>query len=475
MDVYDTLMEQCGFEPEHAKSYKPTLIKGLEKLLVKEENVKFAVTQRLPKCWSLDLMGIRKLLGCWLREFIRIAVPAPEEERLCHTYFAQPGMAYLQPIKLADPKIQIGVPDWVGSYVGASFFNVGWKYVEAAEKEGIAVDQFSCSLNKIRYGMHVQGILPRADASIGFHSFCDDAPMVDQLINDWNGTPVFTPYRVRDIHFKGDPFDEANMKYFADTLEDGHRQIEKTLDIKLTPEHKEQALNLMVELSANVVAPLSEFMKADPAPLNANDLSFALFTTATVFDTGYEDLFEAINILNVELAERVAKGEGVVPKGTPRVSWRLINSVGCPWLIPLCHEIGLSADFIEAFLLGTNQFTRSMEAQAENNMYMMMGKFLAMVSALGTSMEYLYETTSEHIRDYKIDGLISTAYRGCRAWSSHSLILAKMLEERENIPCITPDIDIFIDRGDFPQERMRTVLETFANIVNRSKKEKEGV
>ncbi len=105
----------------------------------------------------------------------------------------------------------------------------------------------------------------------------------------------------------------------------------------------------------------------------------------------------------------------------------------------------------------------------------MMGNFLAMVSALGTSMEYLYDTTTEHIRDYKIDGLISTAYRGCRAWSSHSLILSKMLEDRTEIPCITPDFDIFIDRGDFPQERMRTVMETFANIVNRFKAKKEGV
>jgi benzoyl-CoA reductase/2-hydroxyglutaryl-CoA dehydratase subunit BcrC/BadD/HgdB len=475
MDVYDQLMELCGFEKERAESYKPTLKKGLEKLLVTEENVKFAVTKRLPDCWSLELKGIRKLLGCWLREFIRIAVPAPEEERLCHTYFAQPGMAYLQPVKIADPRIQIGVPDWVGSFVGAAFFNVGWKYVEAAEREGCAIDQFGCSLNKIRYGLHVLGIVPKADASVGFHSFCDDAPMVDQLINDWDGTRICTPYRVRDIHFKGNPFDEANMKYFADSLEDGHKQLEKWLDIELTPEHKAEAVTLMVELSATVVAPLTEFMKADPAPLNANDLCFALFTVATVFDTGYDDLFEAINILNAELAERVAAGEGVVPKGTPRVSWRLVNPVACPWVVPLCHEVGLSADFIEAFLLGATQFNLSMEAQAETNMYMMMGKFLAMVSALGTSMEYLYDTTAEHIRDYKIDGLISTAYRGCRAWSSHSLILAKMLEERAQIPCITPDFDIFIDRGDFPQERMRTVMETFANIVNRSKAKREGV
>ncbi len=469
MDVYDKLMEQCGFDEERAASYKPTLIKGLDKLLVNEENVQFAVTERLPKCWTLELEGIRKLLGCWLREFVRVAVPEENEQRSCHTYFAQPGMAYLQPVKIADPNIQIGVPDWVASFVGAGFFNVGWKYVEAAEKEGCAIDQFGCSLNKIRYGLHVLGIVPKADASIGFHSFCDDAPMVDQLINEWNGTKVWTPYRVRDIHFKGDPFDEGNINYFASSLEDGHRWLEKCLDLELTQEHLTESVNLMVELSANVVAPLTEFMKADPAPINTNDLAFALFTTATVFDTGYDDLFEAINILNVELAERVANGVGVVPKGTPRVSWRLTNSFGCPWVVPLCHEVGLSADFIEAFLLGTTQFTRSMEAQADPNLYMMMGKFLAMVSALGTSMEYLYETTLEHIREYNIDGLISTTYRGCRAWAAHSTILAKMLSERDNVPCITPDFDMFIDRGDFPQERMRTILETFANMVKRTK------
>ena len=124
MDVYDKLMEQCGFDAARAADYKATLVKGLDKLLVTEADVRFAVTERLPTCWTLELAGIRKLLGCWLREFIRIAIPAPNEERACYTYFAQPGMAYLQPVKIADPNIQVGAPDWVASFVGAGFFNV---------------------------------------------------------------------------------------------------------------------------------------------------------------------------------------------------------------------------------------------------------------------------------------------------------------------------------------------------------------
>jgi hypothetical protein len=44
-----------------------------------------------------------------------------------------------------------------------------------------------------------------------------------------------------------------------------------------------------------------------------------------------------------------------------------------------------------------------------------------------------------------------------------------MIEDRIGIPCITPDVDIYIDRGDFPKERMRTLLETFADVVKRSK------
>lgn len=96
-----------------------------------------------------------------------------------------------------------------------------------------------------------------------------------------------------------------------------------------------------------------------------------------------------------------------------------------------------------------------------------------MVSVLGTSLEYMFRCDEEHIKEYKIDGFISTGYRPCRTLEGHSLILARMIEERIGIPCITPDVDIYIDRGDFPKERMRTLLETFADIVKRSKAKKE--
>ncbi len=123
--------------------------------------------------------------------------------------------------------------------------------------------------------------------------------------------------------------------------------------------------------------------------------------------------------------------------------------------------------------MGAAQFNKAMEINAETDIYQMMVKILSFVSAAGTSMEYLYETTIDHLKEYKIDGMIAGANRCCRAWTSHSLVLAKLIQERTGLPCITPDIDMFIDRGYFPQERMRTVLETFADIVKRPKRERE--
>jgi len=474
MDVYDELLKLCGFEPGEAKDYKPTLKEGLGKLLVTEDDVRFAVTERLPKCWSVNLEGMRRVLGCWLREYIRLAIPTPDETRICHTFFPQLGMAYLHPIKLADPTVRVGLPDFLATFVGAAFFNVGWKYVEAAEREGAAIEQIGCSLNKIRYGLHILEIVPRVDASICFHSLCDDAALTDQLIHEWDGTNVYTPYRVRDIAFDGDPFDETNIEYFVASLEEGHRKAEEWLSIKIKPEHKTKAMELLVELSTKTYVPILEFMKVDPAPLNGNDLLHAFFPIAVPFDTGYDELFKAHDILQEELKEMVDQGKGVVPKGTPRVTWRIMHPWGCPWIIPMCHELGLSADFGEAFLIGGMQFNKAAEIwERATDVYRMTAGFLPMVSVLGTSLEYMFRCDEEHIKEYKIDGFISTGYRPCRTLEGHSLILARMIEERIGIPCITPDVDVYIDRGDFPKERMRTLLETFADIVKRSKAKKE--
>ena len=474
MDEYDELLNLCGFEPNEAKDYRPTLEDGLERLQVTQEDVRFAVEERLPKCWSVHLQGMRKILGCWLREYIRIAIPTAEETRICHTCFPQLGMAYLHPIKLADPSVRIGIPDILASVVGSSFFNVGWKYVEAAEREGCAIEHIGCSLNKIRYGLHVLGIVPRVDASICFHSLCDDAPLVEQLVHDWDGTNVYTPYRVRDIAFDGDPFEEANIKYFESSLKEGHLKAEEWLGIQIEPEQKRKAAELLAELSAKTFLPILEYMKADPAPLNANDLLHAILHIGIPFDTGYERLFEAHAILQRELKEMVDGGAGVVAKGTPRVAWRILHPWACPWLVPMCHELGLSADFSEAFLLGEVQMNKNAEVYAQaTDLYTLIGGILPMVSALGTSVEYMFRCHKDMISDYKIDGFVSTGYRPCRTFQGHSLILARMIEERIGIPCVTPDVDLYIDRGDFPKGRMRTLLETFADVVKRSKAGRE--
>lgn len=477
MDVYDELMKLCGFEPDEAKEYKPILKEGLGKWLVTEDDVRFGVTERLPKCWSTNLEGMRKILGCWLKEFIRVVMPTPEETRICHVLYPQPGMLYLEPIKRADPTVQVGVPDMLATLVGSAYFGVGWKYVEAAEREGAAIEQITCSLNKARYGLHILGILPRAEASLAFHTFCEDAALADQLIYEWDGTNTWTPYRVRDIPFDGDPFDEENIKYFAASLKEGHRKAEEWLGIEIRDEHREEAMEILGRGFMEIMSPIWGQMKADPAPLNANDVIYATLPIASALDIGYEDFFKANDILQEEIAEMVAKGEGVVPKGTPRVAWRGVNPWGCPWLIPLCHELGLSADSPEAFLFGEFAIGNAMDAVGgEDDMYMLMARLLALISVVGTSVEFVYQSTSDHIKEYKMDGLISSCYRPCRAFAAHSLMLARMIEERMGIPCITPDVDIYIDRGDFPKERMRTILETFADVVKRSKakREREG-
>jgi len=79
------------------------------------------------------------------------------------------------------------------------------------------------------------------------------------------------------------------------------------------------------------------------------------------------------------------------------------------------------------------------------------------------------------MKEYAMDGLLSITYRPCRAFASHSLMVARMIEQKMGLPCITPDVDIYIDRGDFPKERMKTILETFADVVKKSKAKREGV
>lgn len=102
-------------------------------------------------------------------------------------------------------------------------------------------------------------------------------------------------------------------------------RLEEKSGRKVTVESLKQGM-ATVNAKRQAVKRLAELRKADPAPISGLD---ALLVNQVFFYDDPVRFTSSVNTLCDELEERVKKGEGVLPKGTPR----LVIS-GCPMAVP---------------------------------------------------------------------------------------------------------------------------------------------
>jgi len=474
-DVYDELMELLGWEPEEARDFKPELKEGLKKLLVQPEDVKLAVKERLPKYFTLDSPGMRWLLRIWLRDFVRLGCPTPEEKDrnlLIGGIFPNVAMLQCLPFKVADPAIQIHATDWVADHVGEVFFHVGWKYAEAAERAGVGIEQISCSLNKMRIGLHVLGIIPPSIQVIG-RCLCDDAPNSAELINTLDGSKSSIAVRVRDTGFEAEMFEPLADEYFAKSLERSIHEVEGWTGVKITPQIQAECVKNMFKCF-QAMTKVIEFFKEDPVPLNGNDsvlFNLPLVCPLDVLAPDYMEYYDCLNMIANDCKERVDKGIGVVPKGTPRIASTIIVPFGQPDLVPMFHEAGCSFDFSSGALITKKIGADTTRALMNENLYKAFAEYYCAGEIVLNDVASMHRTQMDQTREFKIDGWFQGLYRPCRCLIQHHYILSKWME-KEGIPSIAPSCDLYMDR-DYPPEKMRTMIETFAEVVKRSKAEKE--
>ena len=69
-NIYEEFLRLNGFEGSEMAVYLPEWRKASEKLGLDEEDIRFAVEQRIPAHFDLTLKGVRKMLCCLIKEII---------------------------------------------------------------------------------------------------------------------------------------------------------------------------------------------------------------------------------------------------------------------------------------------------------------------------------------------------------------------------------------------------------------------
>ena len=468
-DINREMLELAGFEGEELEAFMPRWLEMRNALKLTDEKVEYAVDYYIPNNWDVKYRGVRKVIGAYIREAAEVChTPVYKAEGVKIVYGILPAIAnYYYAVKEAGgDKVFIAFPDLILVNVLNSFFHAAAPFLDRAEEAGFTYGCRHCPLNKMRLTAYIDNIIaaPEIIWSWGFN--CDEGPKTDEMIQGITGKKwKYHVSRVpHDSTFsEEEDMMETRLKFMSDQMKLGVKAIEEATGFTITDEHLIQANKDVGRLGFKCGMLTNLCTNADPPVLGGETLTMLQQVLTVPFNTGFKYMEDAIDTLTKEIRAAIKAGEGVMPKGTPRVGF--YNLPFCiPWVGKYFRDNGVITAFSSALTHSKKEMSptkypddpwmSAAESWARNGMCMNLnGEANAMI---------------EKIELCNPDGMILGFFDFDRWLGAQQKIIAKIVQERTGVPSYYIEADFWDDR-DYSPESLKTRIESVCQIIKMRK------
>ena len=464
VDIYKVFLEFCAFEEQEIPLILPEWVEAANRLGLTEDDIKFAIEKWIPENWDIQYLGIRKMIGAYIREAIDITKAVEyKKQGVKIIYGILPAiLTSYQAMKYSGgDKVFVSFPDLQLMTILNCFFHKINPYLECAEDNGFTYGCRHCALNKTRIAARWVNVIPSPDVIWSWGFNCDEGPKTDeymQCLFDENWRYIIS--RIPHDTYAGEIDDEIEdrVEYLAQELRDGQEQIEKITGIKVTDEHIKKAIADTNRMAYKCGMLANLICNADPVPLGGSDFACLMQPMTVPFNTGFKYMEEAIDITTKEIRQAIKEGKGIIPKGSPKAGCFAIAHT-LPWLDKLFRENGVALTLNLSFSITKKQLTPSRY------------KDLFMISAeqwlkmpVGQNMRSEVEGIVEKIHANKPDAMIMGLMDFDRWVGAHQKMVCKLVEEKTGVPFFYMEGDSWEDR-DYSREALRTRVESICQII----------
>ena len=463
--MLDNFLELCGFDKTDTDTERKRVARALEIADLGPQDIERAI-ERVRKHFDIELLGIRKCLGIWIKEFADMVLAKEDGKKIAYTIYpsvTQFGLSAL----FTSEEVHVCAPEVILEVVMGSIFGAINPVLEAAETNGMGPGLAHCALLQARLGAIIKGIVPIPDVTLTTGFFCDQAPKTDELIHEIYGVPNIFIDRCYEPDWAEYPKVEIrDAKYFGDEIERSMKEFEKILGFNLTDEAKASAFKQNGKgwfAYLNII----ELMRADPVPLTAsNAILLPFFMVISPMRRFVNEGTEALKILYGEVKARVKAGKGVAPKGAPRVIIMLPSWVDPDFSYLITNELGLAVPVCSLNWL----IPREMEKTHLRDFGGRIGESMLRRGAFHSASGYI-GYVKEIAQRWKVDGVIMNFPFSCRPAAIPPMMAKRSLEKDLGIPLLLLEYDIY-DSRDYSTQQVRTRVETFSELLKLDKAQK---
>ncbi len=458
---YTDLLKLCGWEESEIEQEKARLDEAFSILGVGPGEVNHAESW-IKENYDLELLGIRKGLGVWIRTAVDLVLGRKEGKKII--YYAFPsigGLGFITSMLGGEDTLCV-CPEFALEVVLGGIFDKIEPIFETAEELALPPGRAQCGLNKIRIGALAKGIIPKPDVMLASSFYCDQGPKTDEWVKEVYNIPWVITDNVLDSAWDQFPeIEPERISYLGTELNQTFDQLLEVIGKKLTEEdwaiYNEQYSRFVALLQK-----INDLMRADPIPIGQGSLQIIRLCKSAINHRQFPRILEAMETLIPELEQRVAEGKGPVPKGAPRIYSclfpfrdtsliRLIENSGVAVPITFMTYDAPLAEFKSSYpTLGE----RRAEIELKRGMYHSTPGFIYWIE--------------KACRDWNVDGLLWGWPVHCRPFVLTGFTARKEMERRLGIPVLSLEFDFF-DSRTFNTEALRTRVETFAQLLSARK------
>ncbi|KJS15741.1 MAG: hypothetical protein VR69_12035 [Peptococcaceae bacterium BRH_c4b] len=369
---------------------------------------------------------------------------------------------------VGDPRELFWAMDLVPVYPENFSATCGAKQISApacafAEAAGYSRD--TCSYFRNTYGYMVNrdnlpeppgGGMAHPDLLILAVNSCHTRPKWWRIMERHYNVPTFifeAPTIPWDM--RRDKIDSHYLEFVVTQMKDMVAFIEKHTGKKLDIKKLKEAVFWGDRASA-LIDEIYELRKAKPCPLGAEDMVTALFPIIVL--RGAKVAADFYEKMLLEVKERVAKGEGVLPNEKHRL---FIDNIP-PWYTKGLYNYFHKYNAISVAESYTTNFCWQTRMDPERPFESLAMSTIA--NWLNISYMEKGETLLKTARDYQIHGAIFLVNKSCKVYTGSNTYLANLLRRELGIPTLVLEADQ-TDPRDYADAQVKLRIDAFMEML----------
>jgi benzoyl-CoA reductase/2-hydroxyglutaryl-CoA dehydratase subunit BcrC/BadD/HgdB len=455
------LLELCGFESHELESELPRIKKAFDVLGINAEDIERG-KKRLNKYYDIELKGFRKVLRLIVKELVNALLVREESNKKVIYGFMFPGIDMLGSALVSNSSdVFVIHHSWAFQIVVGCIFGKIESIMEEAEGKWLKAGLVAhCANVKTIVGPIAMGLFPKPDLLVTAGYLCETSPKTLDILHELYDIPVWFVDTCQDRSFSEYPepperIAELTMKSLRRLID----QIQEVTDFEITDDMVREVQNAKRKLDIPFRELRDLVQNSDPLPISpTHDNIWMCLNSLTLSIDGIDEAAEAITLLSEELQSKVARGEGVVEKGAPRVLALLPAGQTDPRLEYLACEVGIA--------IVANDLNMHIPFKNTSDDPFMGYALGLQQSSLGLLPSGRIPMIIEGCKRLKIDGVLDRYHVGCRVVAGDALLIEDAIRKELGIPVLLLEWENFDPRA-YNHELFRNRLDVFKSMMTK--------